>query len=109
MGYFEISSKRDQDSEPLVSRVSISDADIDRIAAAQAQIHFAGGVMVDGGDRLAEPPVLPTVRPPTGQEVFDAFANDVLQDLLTSTVNIERTNAAKKAQEEISPIELSAE
>lgn len=109
MGYLEISSKRDQDDAPLVSRVFLADTDIDRIAAAQAQINFPDGIVVQPGDKLANPPIAPIIRPPTGQEIFDIFAKSVLDRLLTSTVNVEVANAAEKAQQEIPPIELSAE
>ena len=105
MGYFEISSKRDSDAEPLESRVTIADKDIDRITVAYAQLYFPNGVQ-EGGDPTADPPIPPDVRPPTGQEVFDAVANGLLSGILANTINQEKANAAKTAQEEVPPINV---
>lgn len=93
MGYFSISSKRDSDAEALTSTVTLADADIDRISVAYAQLYFPNGVQE--GD---------VVRPPTGQEVFDAVANGLLQGILANTINQEKAAAAKDAQDGIPPI-----
>ena len=106
MGYFEISSKRGIDKDPLSSRVLIADSDIDRITIAYAQLYFPNGVQ-EGGDPTADPPIPPDVRPPTGQEVFDAVANGLLQGILANTINVEKTNAAKQAQDDIPPIPVA--
>ena len=129
MGYFEISSKRDTDPAALSSRVLIADKDIDRISVAYAQLYFPNGVLVPGTPGVpgvpatdevldeegnvitpANPgsPEVPAVpdsyRPPTGQEVFDAVANGLLSGILANTINQEKANAAKTAQEEVPPI-----
>jgi hypothetical protein len=103
MGYFSIASKRDSDPTPLESRVLIADKDIDRITVAYAQLYFPNGVQ-EGGDPTADPPIPPDVRPPTGQEVFDAVANGLLQGILANTINQEKANAAKHAQDDVPPI-----
>lgn len=103
MGYFAIASKRDVDPAPLESRVLIADADIDRISVAYAQLYFPNGVQ-EGGDPTADPPIPASVRPPTGQEVFDAVANGLLQGILANTISVEKSNAAKEAQDDIPPI-----
>jgi len=123
MGYFEISSKRDIDAEPLASRVLIADADINRITVGYAQLYFPNGVLVPGTPAVPEVPavmdedgnvVTPAVpeipavpdsyRPPTGQEVFEAVANGLLQGVLANTINVEKANAAKQAQDDVPPI-----
>lgn len=93
MGQFAISSRRDIDPEGLVSGVTIADADIDRITVAYAKLYFPNGVQ-DGED----------VRPPTGQEVFDAVAKGLLDGILANVMNVERAEAAKTAQENVPPI-----
>lgn len=103
MGFFAISSKRDSDAVALESRVLIADKDIDRITIAYAQLYFPNGVQ-EGGDPTADPPIPPDVRPPTGQEVFDAVANGLLQGILANTINQEKATAAKDAQDQIPPI-----
>lgn len=45
-----------------------------------------------------------SVRPPTGQEVFDAVANGLLQGILANTISVEKSNAAKEAQDHVPPI-----
>lgn len=159
MGYFEISSKRDEDADPLSSRVLIADTDINRISAAYAQIYFPNGVyipgspgfpgipaspeipevqaqdaipavpptyddagnMIDPGSpevpavpyqpyvpAVEEVPGIPGVpssfRPPTGQEVFDAVAQGLLKKILADTIDQEKANAAKQAEDNIPPI-----
>lgn len=129
MGYFEISSKRDQDAVPLSSRVTLADGDIDRITIAYASLYFPNGVVVpevpgvpgipeipatfdaDGNELTPLIPAVPevpgtpaSVRPPTGQEVFDAVANGLLQGILANTISVEKTNAAKEAQDSVPPI-----
>lgn len=123
MGYFAIASKRDSDPAPLESRVLIADADIDRISVAYAQLYFPNGVPVpevpgtpevpatfdaDGNELTPAVPAVPgtpaSVRPPTGQEVFDAVANGLLQGILANTISVEKSNAAKDAQDAIPPI-----
>lgn len=147
MGFFSIASKRDTDAAPLESRVSLADADIDRITVAYAKIYFPNGVLVPGTPGVAgqpgqdaiphQPAVPPTYdadgnmtdpgqpevqaqdavpavaevpgvpdsyRPPTGQEVFDAVANGLLEGLLANTINVERVEAAKVAQDSVPPI-----
>ncbi len=50
-------------------------------------------------------PAQPAVyRPPTGQEVFDAVANGLLQGILANTINQEKATAAKDAQDAVPPI-----
>ena len=50
-------------------------------------------------------PAQPEVRrPPTGQEVFDAVANGLLQGILANTINQEKATAAKDAQDAVPPI-----
>lgn len=95
MGYFSISSKRDADPTPLESRVLISDKDIGRITAAYARIYFPNGVE-EGG----------VTRSPTGQEVFNAVAGGLLQDVLTNTINQEKGLAAAEAQDAVPPIPI---
>lgn len=52
-----------------------------------------------------EVPAVPdSYRPPTGQEVFDAIANGLLQGILANTINQEKATAAKEAQDAIPPI-----
>jgi hypothetical protein len=148
MGYFEISSKRDSDAEPLESRVLIADKDIDRITVAYAHLYFPNGVLVseavpgtpevpavpptdaipavpptydEEGNMIdpgspevpatpgtpgvpAVPPQPAVYRPPTGQEVFDAVANGLLQGILANTINQEKATAAKDAQDAVPPI-----
>ena len=129
MGFFAISSKRDSDAAPLESRVLIADKDIDRISVAYAQLYFPNGVLVPGTPGVpgvpatdevldeegnvitpANPgsPEVPAVpdsnRPPTGQEVFDAVANGLLQGILANTINQEKATAAKDAQDAVPPI-----
>jgi len=50
------------------------------------------------------PAVPDSVRPPTGQEVFDAVANGLLQGILANTINQEKATAAKDAQDNVPPI-----
>lgn len=58
-----------------------------------------------GSPAIPAVPEIPEVRrPPTGQEVFDAVANGLLQGILANTINVEKTNAAQKAQDEVPPI-----
>jgi len=123
MGYFAIASKRDVDPAPLESRVLIADADIDRITVAYAQLYFPNGVPVpevpgtpevpatydeEGNELTPAAPAVPgtpaSVRPPTGQEVFDAVANGLLQGILANTISVEKSNAAKEAQDHVPPI-----
>lgn len=129
MGYFAIASKRDSDPAPLESRVLIADADIDRISVAYAQLYFPNGVPVpevpgtpevpeipatydeEGNELTPAVPAVPavpgtpaSVRPPTGQEVFDAVANGLLQGILANTISVEKSNAAKEAQDHVPPI-----
>lgn len=123
MGYFAIASKRDSDPAPLESRVLIADADIDRISVAYAQLYFPNGIPVpevpgtpevpatydeEGNELTPAVPAVPgtpaSVRPPTGQEVFDAVANGLLQGILANTISVEKSNAAKEAQDHVPPI-----
>ena len=61
-----------------------------------------------GSPAIPAVPEMPEVRrPPTGQEVFDAVANGLLQGILANTINVEKTNAAQKAQEDIPPIPVA--
>ena len=54
---------------------------------------------------VPEVPGIPaSVRPPTGQEVFDAVANGLLQGILANTISVEKSNAAKDAQDHVPPI-----
>jgi len=54
---------------------------------------------------VEEIPAVPdSVRPPTGQEVFDAVANGLLQGILANTINQEKATAAKDAQDAVPPI-----
>jgi len=54
---------------------------------------------------VEEVPAVPdSNRPPTGQEVFDAVANGLLQGILANTINQEKATAAKDAQDQIPPI-----
>lgn len=107
MGYFEISSKRSIDADPLSSRVTIADADIDRITVAYAQIYFPNGIEVSPGDPTADPPIPPEVRPPTGQEVFDAVARGLLASIVANTIGTEKSNAARQAESQIPPIPVA--
>lgn len=50
------------------------------------------------------PGIPASVRPPTGQEVFDALAKGLLDGILANTINVEKANAAKQAQENVPPI-----
>ena len=132
MGYFSIASKRDADATPLESRVLIADADIDRITVAYAHLYFPNGVLVSeaipGVPMVPEVPAVPdeegnivvpaipaipaipaqdaVYRPPTGQEVFDAVANGLLQGILSNTINQEKATAAKDAQDNVPPINV---
>lgn len=96
MGAFTISSKRDADAEALTSTVALADADINRITVAYAGIYFPNGVTE--GD---------AIRPPTGQEVFDAVANGLLQGIIANTINQEKAVAAKDAQDAVTPINVT--
>jgi hypothetical protein len=50
-------------------------------------------------------PEVPEVRrPPTGQEVFEAMANGLLQGVLANVINVEKAEAAKAAQDGVPPI-----
>lgn len=50
-------------------------------------------------------PEVPEVRrPPTGQEVFDAVANGLLNGILANVISVEKTEAAKAAQDNVPPI-----
>ena len=54
---------------------------------------------------VEEIPAVPdSNRPPTGQEVFDAVANGLLQGILANTINQEKATAAKDAQDHVPPI-----
>ena len=97
MGYLSISSKRDSDANVLESRVTISDADIDRITKAYAGIYFPNGIEDAPG----------MSRQPTGQEVFDAVANGLLDGILANTVNAEKAEAIAKAHHDIAPISVN--
>ena len=55
----------------------------------------------------AVPAVPSTYREPTGQEIFDAIANGLLNGILNNTVAQERSEAAKSAQESVAPIILN--
>lgn len=107
MGYFEMSSKRDKDTAPLSARAQIADADIDRITAAYAEIYFPNGVEISPGDPTTDPPIPPDVRPPTGQEVFDAVTTGVIQSLVANTLGTEKSDAARVAQDAIPPIPVA--
>ena len=50
------------------------------------------------------PGIPASVRPPTGQEVFDALAKGLLEGILANTINVEKSNAAKQAQDNVPPI-----
>lgn len=107
MGYFEMASKRNADANPLSARVTIADADIDRITAAYAEIYFPNGVEVSPGDPTADPPIPPDVRPPTGQEVFNAVTTGVIQSLVANTLGVEKSDAARVAQDAVPPIPVA--
>lgn len=48
-----------------------------------------------------------TYRAPTGQEIFNALANGLLQGILNNTVSYEKTEASRTAQNSVTPIEIS--
>ena len=123
MGQFTIKSKRDIDDAALESSVAIADNDINRITVAYAKLYFPNGVEVPGtpevpavpatydeeGNVLTqEVPAVPatpsTYRAPTGTEVFNAIATGLLQGILNNTVSQEKVEAAKSAQETVTPI-----
>jgi hypothetical protein len=66
-GWIMLSSQKTTEPVPLVNKMIIADADMDRVATWAAVKYFPNGV--DNGDG--------TARNPTGPEVFKALTDDV--------------------------------
>ena len=94
----------------LVSEAVPGTPEVPAITATDEVLDEEGNVITPaspGSPGIPAVPDQPEVRrPPTGQEVFDAVANGLLSGILANTINQEKANAAKTAQEEVPPINV---
>jgi len=82
--------------------------EVPAIPPVDAVLDEEGNVITPAVPGVPGVPAVPAVpevrRPPTGQEVFDAVANGLLQGILANTINQEKSTAAKDAQDKVPPI-----
>lgn len=92
----------------LVSEAVPGTPEVAAIPATDEVLDEEGNVITPanpGSPGVPAVPAQPEVRrPPTGQEVFDAVANGLLQGILANTINQEKATAAKDAQDHVPPI-----
>lgn len=92
----------------LVSEAVPGVPEVPAIPATDEVLDEEGNVITPanpGSPGVPAAPAQPAVyRPPTGQEVFDAVANGLLQGILANTINQEKATAAKDAQDHVPPI-----
>lgn len=102
MGTISFTVHKDSDpSAGIVEGVMLSDADIDRVAAAAAASYFPNGVPVTPATNP------PSVRAPTSAEIVQAMVTGVVNGWVANVLSYERGVAAANASAGIQTIQTT--
>lgn len=113
MAYISLIGKRDTDPAEGVNHRDLSDDDYNRIAYWAAVKYFPSGVSVPGTDAVLDgegnvvtPAVAPSIRQPTGGEIFEALTDDIYAQIKREVEAYYLAQAEAAARASVPPIVL---